>query len=74
MTGKIKNHYKGYVKSEIEQAKELFFANVTYKNIAAIMGRTEVGIKELFKRLELRRYKNLQIQVTANHNFNRRMK
>ena len=58
MTGKTENRYKGYAKSEIEQAKELFFENVTYKKIAEIMGRTETGIKELFKRLELRRYKN----------------
>lgn len=58
MTGKIENHYKGYVKSEIEQAKELFFANKTYKYIAERLGRTEAAIKELFKRMGMRRYKS----------------
>lgn len=53
----MKNHYKGYVKSEIEHAKELFFANKTYKHIAERLGRTEAAIKELFKRMGLRRYK-----------------
>lgn len=58
MTGKIENHYKGYVKSEIEQAKELFFANKTYKFIASHLGRTEAAIKDLFKRMGYKRYKN----------------
>jgi len=53
----MKNHYKGYVKSEIEQAKELFFANKTYKYIAEHLGRTEVAIKDLFKRMGYKRYK-----------------
>jgi hypothetical protein len=53
----MKNHYKGYVKSEIEQAKELFFANKTYKHIAEHLGRTEAAIKDLFKRMGYKRYK-----------------
>ena len=66
MTGKIENHYKGYVKSEIEQAKELFFANKTYKHIAERLGRTEAAIKDLFKRMGYKRYKN-----PTNPNYNK---
>jgi len=57
LTGKLENHYKGYAKSEIEKATELFFANKTYKHIAECLGRTEVAIKDLFKRMGMRRYK-----------------
>jgi len=54
----MKNHYKSYLKSEIEIAKELFFANKTYKHIGKSLGRTEAAIKDLFKRMGLRRYKS----------------
>lgn len=58
MTGKLNNHYKGYVKSEIDKAIELFFANKTYKHIAECLGRTEAAIKDLFKRMGYKRYKS----------------
>ncbi len=58
MTTKIKNHYKSYLTTEIKLAKELFFANKTYKHIASRLGGTEAAIKDLFKRMDLRRYKN----------------
>lgn len=54
----MKNHYKGYVQSEIKQAERLFFLNMTYKQIAERLGRTEAAIKDLFKRMGLRRYKS----------------
>ncbi|QDP46618.1 MAG: hypothetical protein Tp1137MES00d2C23059491_37 [Prokaryotic dsDNA virus sp.] len=54
----MKNHYKSYLTSEIETAKELFFANKTYKYIARYLGRSEAAIKDLFKRMGLRRYKS----------------
>lgn len=53
----MKNHYKGYVKSEIKQAERLFFLNMTYKQIAERLGRTEAAIKDLFKRMGYKRYK-----------------
>lgn len=53
----MKNHYKSYLTTEIETAKELFFANKTYKHIARHLGRTEAAVKDLFKRMGLRRYK-----------------
>ena len=53
----MKNHYKSYLTTEINLAKELFFANKTYKYIASRLGRTESAIKDLFKRMGLKRYK-----------------
>ena len=53
----MKNHYKSYLTTEIELAKELFFANKTYKYIAERLGRTEAAIKDLFKRMGYKRYK-----------------
>lgn len=55
MTGKIENHYKGYVQSEIRLAKELHESEMLYSEIAAKMGRTETAIKDLYRRLGLRR-------------------
>ncbi len=54
----MKNHYKGYSKSEINKAVELFFDNLTYKSIGERLGRTEAAIKDLFKRMGMRRYKS----------------
>ena len=54
----MKNHYKNYLTTEIDLAKELFFANNTYKHIGDRLGRTEAAIKDLFKRMGLRRYKS----------------
>ena len=57
LTGKIENHYKSYLTNEMKLAKELFFANKSYKHIAERLGRTEAAIKDLFKRMGMRRYR-----------------
>jgi len=53
----MKNHYKAYTTADLQKAKSLHKSGLTQKQMAESMGRTLVGIKELCKRLGLKRYK-----------------
>lgn len=57
MAEKMKNHYKAYTTEDLKTAVKLHESGLTQKQIAEQMGRTLIGIKDLCKRLGLKRYK-----------------